>query len=161
MPAPAEPAVVSLILKLAEAGDLALENDLGKRVLSIHDRWLRDEEAADTKVSFKALDSLWSYRYYLGQEDKFVALFAFLFRNSDVYCFEPHSMAVLPLDSWQLLIDLVTTGLREKQQFVLYIHRYELLLASASDLKVAAYFLDPQHQSSFAELAQAYQLYLL
>ncbi|WP_262888647.1 hypothetical protein [Hymenobacter sp. HDW8] len=42
-----------------------------------------------------------------------------------------------------------------------YIRRYHLLLVSAPALTVSVYFLEPQHEAAFGELARAYGLYLV
>ncbi|UOQ65849.1 hypothetical protein [Hymenobacter volaticus] len=147
--------------KLAEQGRLTSEDGIQKRVLSIHDHWLSMEEATTDAISFAVLNSLQEYRFYLREEDKFVALFATLFRNSDAFYLDTFSSTALPLEGWQKLISLTTKGLREQGKFVFYLRRFQVLLASAHDLNVAVYFLDPQQQDPFAELANGYELYLL
>lgn len=156
-----EPAVTVLFQKLAEQGDLTPEDGIHKRVLSIHSHWLSEEEVATDTISFSVFNSLQEYRFYLREEDKFVALFAALFRYSDASYLALPGATISPLESLQQLISLTTTGLREKGKFVFYLRRFQVLLASAHDLNVAVYFLDPQQQNSFAELAAGYQLYLL
>ncbi|MDF7812942.1 hypothetical protein [Hymenobacter sp. YC55] len=156
-----EPAVTALFEKLAEEGDLTPEDGIQKRILSIHDHWLSVEEAATDTISFSVFNSLQEYRFYLREEEKFVALFAALFRNSEAFYLELPGATVLPLESWRQLISLTTTGLREKGHFVFYLRRFRVLLASAYDLNVAVYFLDPHQQDPFAELATEYQLHLL
>jgi hypothetical protein len=150
-----------LFQKLAQEGDLTPDDGIWKRVLSVHDHWLSEAEAATESISFSAFGSLQEYRFYLREEDKFVALLAALFRIGSAFYLEPSSSTVLPLESWQQLISLTTTGLREKGHFLFYFRRFQLLLASAFDLNVSAYFLDPQQQDALAELAHGYQLHLL
>lgn len=97
----------------------------------------------------------------MAEEDKFVTLFSSLFRNSEACYFDYHNHTIQPLTSWQTLVANTTAGLREQQHFLFYISRFRLLLASAFDLNVAVYFLDPQQQAPFEELANTYQLHLL
>lgn len=156
-----EPTVAVLFEKLAKEGGLTAKDGIPRRVLSIHDHWLSEEEAATDTISFSTFNSLQEYRFYLREEDKFVALFAALFRNSDAFYFDAFSARALPLEGWQQLLGLTTTGLREQRHFAFYIRRFQVLLASAHNLSVAAYFLDPQQQEAVAELASGYQLYLL
>jgi hypothetical protein len=133
---------------------------MAKRVLSIHALPLGTDEAAEATISFRTFTNLSEYRFYLREEDKFVGLFAALFRRTDVFYLDAASPVAQPLESWQKLLDLTTTGLREKDRFLLYFRRYQLLLASAPSLHLAVYFLNPQHQATFTELARAYQLHL-
>ncbi|MBC8082481.1 MAG: hypothetical protein H7Z21_04660 [Hymenobacter sp.] len=160
MRAPLEPEVTALFLKITETGDLEPEDEICKRVLSIHDHWLSEEEAR-FMLSFSTLRSWPDYRHYLKEEDKFVVLFSALFQEGDIFYFEHSDDTVVPLESWQQLVARTTTGLREKQHFLFYVRRFRLLLVSAYDLNVAVYFLAPQHQAAFADRAQKCRLHLL
>jgi hypothetical protein len=137
--------------------------DLPRRVLSTHNHWLTEAEAAHDTVSFSTFQSLPEYQHYLQEEDKFVRLLAFLFRNGDVYYLseEPGVPEVCPAESLQRVLSLATAGLREQRPCVLYSGRFQVILLSAFDLNMAAYFLDPQHVPSFAERARVYDLHLL
>jgi|GEM_PF-4318763 len=155
-----EPHVAALLRQLTQAGDLTAADGIHKRVLSIYDHWLSEEEADHDIISFSIFTSLPEYRFYLAEEDKFVRLFAALFRRGDLFYIDRED-TLLPLDSWPALISLTTTGLREQGPFFLYAGPYQVILASAHDLNVAAYFLNLEQQEHFAELARAYQLHLL
>lgn len=58
-----ESVVEFLLLKLAATGDLGSEDGIHKRVLSIHDHWLTEEEAVHGTLSFGLLQSLPEYRF--------------------------------------------------------------------------------------------------
>jgi hypothetical protein len=162
MPEPLETNVAALLLKLAATGEPPPPAAVAhSSTLSAYEQQPTEAHEVADMLSFRTIESLQDYRLYQGEEDKFLTLFAFLFRNSDLHHLDHAGHAVLPLESWQQLIQLATVGLREQQRFFFYARRYELLLASASGLNVAVYFLNGQHHPAFAELAQAYRLHLL
>ncbi|KUG08171.1 hypothetical protein [Solirubrum puertoriconensis] len=162
MPEPIESDVLLLRQQLAAEGELPLPNGTVGRTLCIYDHWLSVEEADTDIVSFAIFQTLQEYRFYLAEEDKFVQLFAHLFRSGTIFCSNLAASDELePVAHWAQLIGQLTLGLREQGRVDFYVPRYRVLLHSAFDLNMAAYFLPPLHYTAFAELAAAYGLHLL
>jgi hypothetical protein len=150
-----------LVRKLYDDGELTTDNFAKVQNLTIYDHWLSEEEANDTLVSFSIFSSIDGYNKYLSEEHKFIDLFLKLKDKHLLSYFDTIDENLLPIESIQKLISIVTLGLREQQKFIICIEQLNIILQSQFDLNITVYILNKESAAPFIELTHILKLFLL
>lgn len=133
-----------LLNKISQSGELDVDDYVSKSIISVYDHWLTEDEAEKDIISYAICSNKASFKRYYNKEKLFINFFISLYNKYKLHEYKMHDKTINPINSIDYLIHILSKGLREKEDFVIFDKLHTYILINSYDLNIVLYSLRPE-----------------